>query len=253
MENKLFLSAISLLLGIIIKTIFDKVLNKTKIVQFTVYTDRIAISGNDPIFGNVKVEWQGHAVNNLYNTVIEIENTTSTDYENIPLKIWSGNDILILNERTEISETTQIVEWSDSYKKQISLQNGEQATEQQNYIYNHQREYNIKVFNRGQKLQFTYLSTLLNNNSHHGIWVEMIYPGLKFKQQFQTIKIHDVLSTQALPLGLIALLFILLLSILYIDSIWIASIVCMISGLMAQSIGAYIYKTFNFIRNLIIR
>lgn len=253
MENKLLLSAISLLLGIIIKTIIDKVLNKTKIVYFTVNTDRIAISGDDPVFGNVKVEWQGHAVNNLYNTVIEIENTTSTDYKDIPLKIWSGNDTLILNERTEVLDTTQIVEWSDSYKNQISLQNGGQATEQQNYIYNHQREYNIKVFNRGQKLQFTYLSTLLNNDSHHGIWVEMIYPGLKFKQQFQTVKIHNVLITQALSLGLIALLFILVLSILYIDSVWIASLICMVSGLVAQSIGAYIYKAFNFIRNLIIR
>lgn len=253
LENKFLLPIISLLLGAVLTTIVNKILNKTKTIFYSVNTDRVALSSDDPVFGNVHVEWQGHKVNNLYNTVIEVENTTSIDYKDLELKVWSGKDVLILNERTSIVDTTRLVEWSNAYKEKMVVPTGGEATQEQINIYHHERIYKIDVFNRGQKLQFTYLSTLINHIDTHWIWLELIYPGLKFKQRFATNKIHNVLVTDALFWGLIASFATVVLSSLYIEKTWIIAIFCIIVGLIAQSIGAYIYKTIAFIRNLIIR
>lgn len=251
-ENKLVLMAISLVTGIVLKTIVDKILNKTKIIYFTNNTERVAVSNNDPIYGNIKVEWEGHSVQNLYNSVITIENTTSVDYEDLEIKIWSGQDTVILNEKTGLEGTTRIIEWSDEFKNELSISEGnEELTKQQLNTYNHERRYKLPVFNREQKLQFSYLSSLVNTNSTHGIWVELIYPGLKFEQRFATNKIHDVLVSDALFWGLLSSIVAVILSTLYLENVWLIASISMVTGLFAQSIGAYIYKFITSINNLI--
>lgn len=250
-ENKLILTGISLIIGAILKTLIDKILNKTKIIYYHVNTEKIALSNNDPIFGNIKVEWNNLSVNNLYNTVIEIENTTSVDFENLELKVWSNQDTLLLNEKTHMISTTRIIEWSEAYKKEIYVSDGEQATESQINIYRHERKYSIPVFNRGQKLQFIYLSTLISDENTNFIQIEMIYPGLQLKQRYLTNKIHNVLVQDALFWGLFASIIAMLLSPLYIENIWIVAVLCTLTGLFAQSIGAYIFKFIIFIRDLL--
>lgn len=251
LENKLILSVISIIIGAFFKTLLDKIMNKTKIIYYYVNTDKIALSNNDPIFSNVKVEWNGNIVNNLYNTVIEIENTTSVDYKDVELKVWTNKNTFLLNEKSYMLSTTRIVEWSESFKNEISVPDGEQATDTQINIYRHERRYIIPVFNRGQKLQFSYLSTLLNDETNNYIWIEMIYPGLQLKQRFVTNKIHNVIVSDALFWGIFASIISALLSPLYIENIWYIAILCTIVGLFAQSIGAYTYKVIMFIQNLL--
>ena len=253
LENKLILSAISLVGGIFLKTLIDKILNKTKTIYYDVNIEKIALSNNDPIFGNIKVEWNGAPVNNLFNTVIEIENTTSVDYKEIDLKVWSGQDTLLLNEKTHMLSTTRNIDWSESFKKEILVPNGEQATDAQINTYRHERRYTIPVFNRGQKLQFIYLSTLLNDEINNYIWIEMIYPGLQLKQRFVTNKIHNVLVSDAILWGLLASIITAIIAPLYLENIWLIAVLCTIVGLFAQSIGAYIFKSIMFVRDVFIK
>lgn len=252
-ENKLILSAVSLIGGIVLKTLVDKILNKTKTIYYEVNIEKIALSNNDPIFGDIKVEWNGNTVNNLYNTVIEIENTTSVDYKDIEFKVWTGHDTLLLNEKTHMVSTTRTIEWSEAYKKEIFVPNGELATDIQLHTYRHERRYAVPVFNRGQKLHFIYLSTLLNDETNNYIWIEMIYPGLQLKQRFATNKIHNVLVQDAIVWGLFASIIAAIFSPLYINNIWIIAALCTFIGLFAQSIGAYIFKTIMIIRDLLIK
>lgn len=253
LENKLILSGISLIIGAFLKTLLDKIMNKTKTIYYYVNTDKIALSNNDPIFSNVKVEWNGNIVNNLYNTIIEIENTTSVDYKDIELKVWTNQNTFLLNEKSFMLSTTRIVEWSESFKSEILVPDGEQATDTQINIYRHERRYSIPIFNRGQKLQFSYLSTLLNDETNNYIWIEMIYPGLQLKQRFVTNKIHNVIVSDALFWGLFASLITAILSPLYIDNIWYIAILCTVVGLFAQSIGAYTYKFIIFFQDLLMK
>lgn len=253
LENKLILSGISLIVGAFLKTLLDKIMNKTKTIYYYVNTDKIALSNNDPIFSNVKVEWNGNIVNNLYNTIIEIENTTSVDYKDIELKVWTNQNTFLLNEKSYMLSTTRIVEWSEDFKSEIFVPDGEQATDAQINIYRHQRRYSIPIFNRGQKLQFSYLSTLLNDETNNYIWIEMIYPGLQLKQRFVTNKIHNVIVSDALFWGLFASIITAILSPLYIENIWYIAILCTIVGLFAQSIGAYTYKFIIYIQYLLMK
>lgn len=252
-ENKVILPILSALLGSVLTIIVNKILNKTKTIFYTVNTERVAFSSDDYIFGNVQVVWQGHNVNNLFNTVIEIENTTSVDYKDIEFKIWSGQNLLILNEKTSILNTTRIIQYTKEYQEKIAVVDGETPTPEQLDLYHHEREYKIDVFNRGQKLHFTYLSTLINDEENHFLWIELIYPGLRFKQRFATNKIHNVLVTDALFWGLIVSVATVILSVLYIANPWIIASLCLFVGALAQSFGAYVYKTLSYTRNLIIK
>lgn len=251
-ENKFFQAIVTLFIGGLIKTFYDKVVCKTKIIYYTVNTERIALSTNDPIFGSIKVDWKGNIVDNLYNNIIEVENTTSTDFKDIELKVWCSFDTFILGERTSIINTTRILEWTKAYKEKIHIYQNQQATQIQLDDYFHEREYTIPIFNRGQKIHFTYLSTV-KNNTQHGIYVEVLHPGIEFKQRFATNKIHNVLVQDALFWGLFACLATVFLSILYLQDIWLIASLCMIVGLVAQSIGALIYKCIAFLRKKIIQ
>jgi hypothetical protein len=61
--------------------LFSKVLavyrERLRVLDYTVAHDRIGLTAQDAIFGNVSVTWQGHELRNLYATTLALENTTS--------------------------------------------------------------------------------------------------------------------------------------------------------------------------------
>ena len=51
----------------------------------------------------------------------------------------------------------------------------------------------------------------------------------------------------ALPLGLLACLVVLVASALYVEQSWVAALIAMAFGLVAQSVGAGIYRGARFV------
>lgn len=252
LENKYFQGIFLLLVGGFIKAIYDKFFSKTKTIYYTIHSERIALSANDPIFGNIKIEWQNNPVDNLYNTIIEIENTTSIDFREIELKVITPSEIFILGDVTSIVNTSRILERTKKYQEKLYVETGKDATQYQIDSYFHEREYIIPVFNRGQKIQLRFLTTAKNNAEHY-IFIEVLHSGVKFVQRFANNKIHNVLIQDALLWGILACILILFLCVLYLDNIWIITSICMFAGAIAQSIGALIYKVISFIRKAIIQ
>ena len=86
------------------------------------------MSTDDAIFGSVRVTLNGNEVPNLYLSTIEIRNESSNDYENVDIRAYT-NDTLLLSEQTQIDETSYILEWSDKYKKDLHLADGQEISQ----------------------------------------------------------------------------------------------------------------------------
>ena len=70
--------------------------------------ERVGISAQDAVFGDVVVNWHNTPVVNLYLTTVTLENTTVTNFTNLEFKVFTGTETLLLNERGEIENTTDI-------------------------------------------------------------------------------------------------------------------------------------------------
>ena len=83
LANPLLVAAISAAVGVLLTVVATKVLAKTAILRYSTRTDRTGTAADDLVFGNVRVSWRDNPVRNLYMTLVEIENTSNRDFENV--------------------------------------------------------------------------------------------------------------------------------------------------------------------------
>jgi hypothetical protein len=225
--------------------------NGLKTITYTVNHQGVAFSSNDPIFGSIQVMWHQSNVVNLYISTIEITNNTNRDFKDISFKVYS-NDTDLLSERTEIKGTAQIIEWSIPFKQLLAVQSGNVPTKQQLDIYSKRREYILPVFNRGQKAVLTFLTSDPSGVSGPAVWVDMQHQGARVLYQSSGPQIHGVPQKIALILGLIVSFAVLGACIFFSISIWFSSLICLIVGLISQSLGALVYRVYRSLKLMIL-
>ncbi len=252
LDSKLLVSGISLLAGALLGNFIAAYRSRIKILEYTVTHDRIGLSADDAIFGNVRVTWQGHEVTNLYSSVVTVLNGTTVDYTNLKLKVYTGSTLL-LTERTEISGTTHILHWTPEYAALLQIPADGVPTDQQFNTHRHSREYHIPVLNRGQRAVMHFLTTVPNRNEKPAIWADLLHPGAQIQFRLLTQQIHGVPVRLALPLGLLASLFVLVGVSFLLNEVWAAALIAMVVGLVAQSIGAWIYRGIRFLKQIVLR
>lgn len=235
--------------------LITKIRNKTAYISFRWASNRIALSTNDSIFGDVRVTWQGTQVRNLHMFIFEVENTTTHDYENINLRVYSGDETLILNEKTEVVNTPYIVQWSDEYQTRQRVAPGAQPTAKQLNEHHHNREYNIAVFNRNQKLRLSYLCNRPNDDELPMLYITTPSRGIRLKlAPIASVTLNPLWGAPipaAIFRALVISLAVVVACAVYIDNVLIASTICMIIGLTGQIFGAALYKVERFIRDLV--
>ena len=255
LENQLALSLILLILGGIITLVFTKIANKTGVFRYYTTSTKIGVSTDDNIFGSVRSTWQGHEMRNLYLCAIEVENTSSRDFENIEFKVYTGSDTLLLNQRTEILDSPNIIKFTNSYNSRLTPADGDEATDAQINEYRHSREYDLPVFNRGQILRFSYLCTNPNDDNESNVYIDTPSKGVKLKRRntpyLIVSPIFGVPVFAAIGRALIVSFFVIVACSLWIDNIWVASSICMLVGLSGQIFGAILYKVEKFLINIV--
>lgn len=251
--QKLFDSkAIIFVLGGIVGHLISVGKNRLKIMKYTVQHERVAFAANDAIFGNIQVTWQGNAVTNLFFTTITLENESLKDYENLKFKIWTSDDTVLLNQSTELLGTVSPPRLSDEYSEEIRIAPGAQPTALQYQIYNHQREFILSAFNRGQKTIVRLLTHPMTAGQTPTVWLDMNHPGVKVEFRLIVPEIHGVPVKTATLIGFFVCIATAAASISYVSSGAAIGVICLSAGLFTQSIGAYLYKLGRFLWRLIV-
>jgi len=249
-KGEIIVSLVSLLAGALITTIITRLSNKTKRLRYSTRTERLALSADDPIFGSVRVTWASREVRNLYLVSVEVENSSNVDFENVDLKIYVETQTNLLGERTSVTGSPYIVNWSDAYGLQLAVPAGAQPTPQQMEIYLHNREYLVPVLNRGQVLNFSYLCTRADD-AQPGVFVSTQLKGARLFHEVRANFVWGVPIQRAVIRGLLASAVTLVLCGLFLRGTWEASGVCIVVGLFAQHVGAIMYQAERWISRII--
>lgn len=250
-KNPLVISLIAVVTGSLLTVIYAKIRNKSAVLRNSVRVDRVGFAADDPVFGSMRITWQDQSVRNLYTAALEVENATTRDFENIKIRVFTGDETFLLSERALIADTLYQVEWSDEFKRVMRIPEAGKPTKIQMSRYNHDREYVVPAFNRGQKVFFTYLCTRPVDDRVPLVWVSTQTPGVKLKYKAHSNVVLGVPVTITLWRGLIVSVLTVIGCGLFLSNIWIAAIIAMIVGLTVHFIGALEYKVERYLRNLV--
>lgn len=256
-KNPLAVSLISLVSGSLLTLLVTNLRNKSGVLGYTVVWNRIGISADDLVHGEVRVHWQNHQLRNLYHYTVEVENLSSTDYDNIELRFYSGDDTIVLTEQTRFVDQPEIIQWSPDFKKRLAIPDGQSPTEQQTNEYNHNREYLVPVLNRRQKLSFTFLCTKPTDDGEPGIFVSTPSKGVRLKRlRLPFVVLNPIFGVPipvALARAILLALVVVILCGIFLESVWAAALISMIFGLAGQVFGAILYRAERFLRDLLTR
>ena len=241
-RNNLVVSIVAGLFGALITAVVAKLHSKTARLRYSVRVEKIATSADDPIFGSVKTTWGNSPVRNLYMATVEIENSSTRDFENAEFKIYTAKDTFILNESGQMANKPYAVLWSPSYRQSLTVPTGKTPSPTQQETYHHTREYQIPVFNRADILHLNYLCTRPNDDVVPGIWVGTQIKGARLDFRFVANVIFGVPVQDAAIRGLVISAITVVVSGFYLHNIWFASGISAFIAAGGQIWGAGEYK-----------
>ncbi len=253
-DDKIIIGAVSAIIGGVVTRLLTFFQSRIHILSYTVNHNRIGISTEDKDFGTVEVRWQSTQMNNLFVSKVTLRNETQCDFTKLKIKIYSGEETLMLNQQVSIADSTQMIPYTDSYRRMIEIPHGETATENQFDIYYHSREFEIEVLNRGKDVDFTFLTTVLGNAPGPSVWLDIIKEGIQSKYRPNELYVHGVPLRHATNTWIIISLILTVSIVFTFKSAAIIPVAFLIFGLYAQFVGAAVYKSLRtFVRIVINR
>jgi hypothetical protein len=237
--------------GVITAWFTQRILSKRGTFTYFVNHNRVGLSDEDAVFGSVVVTWNATRFPNLYLSVIDLKNESMNDYENVVVRVYTPDSRnRLLSEKTQILDTPNALNWSDTYKKQLHVEDGASPSENQRAIYNAQREYVIPVMNRGQVIRLAYLYSVEVNNTPI-ILLAMTHKGVRLKFRGPQNQILGVPQNQAALVGALIGIAGAVALVWRVSDPWVVAFVALIYGFVAQLPGAYAIKLVRKIRESI--
>ncbi len=249
LDNKIVISTGAFIAGIVGTWITQQILNKRGVFSYSVFHNRVGISADDAVFGSVKITLNGNEMPNLYLSVIEIRNESSKDYEDVEMRVWS-NDTVLLSEQTQIDETSYRLELTDKYKKEFHSSEPQEVTEYQRELLGKRREYVVPVFNRGQIIKLTYLNSA-KVNTMPTIQVDAVKKGVKLVFRPPLNKLLGESQSHAALVGIIIGCLGAAILIANETKLWQAVWIAFIYGVLVVVPGAYFIKLYRKLREIV--
>lgn len=242
-------SLVSLILGSLLTITVKLIRNKRGLFSYSVQHERIGISGSDNSLGSVAVTWNDRPVPRLYATTVELKNASLKDYENVLVRVFT-EDAVLLTETTHMVGTTRAIHWTGEYAQFLKVEPGSQPTTEQSERYSKQRDYVVPTMNRGQVARLTFL-TMPATDQNPNLWLDIVHKGVKLKFQVSQVEFLGIPQRSAALAGAALSAIVYVFAIWLIDSVWAAAGLCLLFGLVAVIPGALLLKLFRHIRSWI--
>ncbi len=235
--------------GGVVTLLLFRIAKKRGKFSYFVHHNRIAMSADDPIFGNVQVTWNQKPVGNLFLSTVELKNDSLKDFEDVVVKVFT-NDTTLLTERTDVVDTTQGLRWSPGFQESLHTAAGGPTPFQMN-LYNTTREYIIPTMNRGQLIRFAFLNAP-GQDVQPSLWLDIVHPGVKLRfKAVPTAEILGVSQPAAALVGFVIGLVFLGAVIFFVQSTWIAAGLAFLFGSLLVLPGAFMIRCWYLLRDLV--
>jgi len=248
-DHRLVTALISGGSGIILTLVTQHILGRRGLFTYFVWHNRVGVSADDAVFGTVRVTWNNNVVANLYSSTVELRNESLADYENVVVRAFS-NDTILLTERTEIIGTTRLLEWTAEFSNRLAVQPGAQPTEAQHSLYGRQREYLVPTMNRGQVVRLTFLNAV-SGEKPPTLWLDILHKGVKLKFRVAHDEFLGAPRPAAVLVGSVLGVLFLAAVISLVKTVWVAAALCLLYGLVVVVPGALSIKLWRWLRDSI--
>ncbi len=243
-ENVIY-SIASFVGGIALTSLITFSKNRVRILYYQVAHEKWGLSINDQVHGDVKVIWKGTELKNLFFSTVTITNRATIDIDNFKIKVFTGDDTVLLTQHVQIENTSYVPDLTEEYKKKIEVVDGGQPSMQQIYNFGHEREFHIRHLNRGMTFSAKFLTTVPGESPGPSVWADTLHSGIKLEYSTNKFNIFGVPAREASICGFVSCIFVVVAFWIFpIDSRY-SSAVSMIVGLCSLIIGTYIYKVIN--------
>ena len=236
----------SAIIGMLLTLLVQTLTSRRGLFGYSVVHNNVGVSTDDAAFGRVRVTWNDTPIRHLYLSVAELKNESLRDFDNVVVKIVASGTRL-LGERSELIGTTRSPDWTDEYKQRLAVERETGPTEEQENLYYGEREYLLQTINRGQVVRFAYLNDA-TTNSQPTLAIDIVHKGVRVKLRTPDRTIMGVSQVHATSVGVVVGLLVLGAVILYVDTIWIGSIICMLYGFMVVVPGALCIRSWRWFR-----
>jgi hypothetical protein len=243
--EKILIGTFTLIIGIVIKHIWDKYINRITKLKYSIWHNYIGSSIEDVKFGSVKLLYNQNELQNLYTSNVIIKNETGKDLNDLELNISCDNQSLILVSHGRNTNSIKELEFTDYYASIIEQNDPANA----NYIYT-RRDYMIPVINRGDSIEITLLTTNFNNQ-RPVLFVTSEHKGVKLKYYIEPIKLMGVSQLTSTLLGLIISVIICVPIYYFICNKTLIIALTLLNGWIASLYGVMILKINDWIKKLL--
>lgn len=238
--------AFSFLCGALIMHLWNRFRNRLKRLRYTVEYTRLAVSSQNPAWGNIQVLHNNFPVKNLHFGLVELQNESTSDLQDVRVDIATvdGGEILISN--GSIEGVLQQISFTDSFKGLMEKVIAKTATQDEQGFFIRRREYVIPVFNRGAVTRFFTLMTRPDEKKPT-LKISINHPGTVLIHQSRIGLLWGVPKDTALQVGIF--LGVLLISpILKMGSSHsIVTFFGWVTGLCVLPIGVIAIKAWRFL------
>jgi len=239
--------------GFVIAKLYAFAKGRVKVIEYTVTHHRLAEAAEtSKQFGNIKLTWAGNDVANLWASELRFENHTATDLEKLRFRVYVGDAPLLLTEDTRILNTPDIVKFSAEYEAKLDVAAGATPSADQLYAYSHEREYEIPVLNRGQKVQLTFLTTIPVGTVSNGVWLKVDKAGYTAKHVPNGPRVYGAPAKWVRWIGLIWCLAVAATGALGGSPPWAIALSCVIGGMYMSHVGAAAFRFGKFAKRLVL-
>ena len=224
---------------------------KRAIFRWSVRIDRIGFSMDSPAPDTVRVEWRGNKVPNLYMATMEVENTSSKDFNNVPLTVHTRDGTRLLDEWTVVVNTPDRVKWSPDFEREAMLEPTDLPTQQDQklQLWQSRREYVVPVLNRRQLLRLHFLCIPPQEHRLPEVLLNVSAPGVRMMYRPHLNFILQVPTELALLPGIITSLLIVFVAIMYVENLWLMAAVSVLVGWFTRFIGAIVRRVGWWLRD----
>src|SRR5258706_4221789 len=118
--NPFAFGPLTFLAGIASTVISLQIAGRRRLLSYTVVHNRIGLSANDPLFGNVQITWNNNLAANLFLSNIVLTNESLSDFKDVEATLYTS-DTELLSQRTQIVDTPTIVSFTAAYAVLITV------------------------------------------------------------------------------------------------------------------------------------
>jgi len=239
-EDKIYIGVITFVTGIIFKHLWDRFIHRIITIRYSVWHQTLALSGDNPLFGNVEVLHEGTSVKNLFISAVKLSNDSNHDLSKLELNIACDSQSLILISHAANSRSLKNLNLTDDWSQALSDEHVPDPLRT--------RDYQVPVFNRGDVIDILMLVTRETVGLPFLV-VSCDHPGLKLKFHFDSPqKLYGESQKLSALVGLL-ITIILCSGIVYYEisqatAVWSAYFL----GATGAILGTLSIKTMRFIK-----